>query len=162
MPKILKRKENWQIDKCWIEKMYWTPDEMKEKISQYFNWWCRTKKFIIRKWKEQEEIEMPVPTITWLALFLWFESRQSFYDYEKKPTYTYIIKRARTFIEMEYEEMLRANPTWAIFALKNFWWTDRQEIENTNTNLNYDVEVEWLETKSTKDIEEMRRRLLWK
>jgi len=33
-------------------------------------------------------------------------------EYEKKPLFTHTIKRARTFIEREYEEQLRfGNPT---------------------------------------------------
>jgi hypothetical protein len=113
--------------------------ELEDKINEYFNWGCRVKKYVVKKGKDYTEIELPIPTITWLALFLWFESRQSFYDYEERPEFSYTIKRARTFIEMEYEEMLRINPTWAIFALKNFWWKDKQEIDTTNLNYNKDI-----------------------
>lgn len=70
-------------------------------------------------------------TITGLALYLGFESRQSFYDYEKKPEYSYIIKRARLRVENGYETALlnHKNPTGPIFALKNMGWTDKQEID---------------------------------
>lgn len=72
------------------------------------------------------------PTVTGLALFLGFESRQSVYDYEKNGEFSYIIKRARLMVENGYEKDLRSEkPTGAIFALKNMGWTDKQEIDHT-------------------------------
>ena len=74
------------------------------------------------------ETLIKVPTICDLCLYLGFESRQSFYDYEKKEGFAYTIKRARLLIEREYEEQLQTNtPTGAIFALKNFGWKDTYE-----------------------------------
>lgn len=68
-------------------------------------------------------------TITGLAYHLGFESRQSFYDYEDRPGFSYIIKRARLKVENGYEEMLQGTtPTGSIFALKNMGWKDRTEI----------------------------------
>jgi len=64
-------------------------------------------------------------------LFCGFADRSAFYEYEKKPDFAYTIKRAREFIAREYEEILQANgSSAAIFALKNFGWTDRQEISH--------------------------------
>lgn len=72
------------------------------------------------------------PTITGLAYHLGFESRQSIYDYEKEGAFSYTIKRARLFIESVYEEKLHeAACTGGIFALKNFGWKDKQDIEHT-------------------------------
>ncbi len=72
------------------------------------------------------------PSITGLALYLGFESRQSFYDYEKNEEYSYTIKKARLRIENMYEEKLLSNTvTGAIFALKNLGWSDKQEIDHT-------------------------------
>lgn len=74
------------------------------------------------------------PTITGLVLFLGFCSRQSFYDYEKKPDFSYTVKSARARIENIYEQMLSSkHSTGAIFALKNFEWTDKQEIEHSSS-----------------------------
>lgn len=70
-------------------------------------------------------------TITGLALFLGFESRQSLYDYEKNEIFSYTIKRARLTIENFYESKLFTASTGAIFALKNFGWSDKQEIDHT-------------------------------
>lgn len=76
-----------------------------------------------------DTIRNPI-TITGLAYFLGFESRQSFYDYEKRPDFSYIIKRARLYVESMYELRLQGDkPTGSIFALKNMGWTDRQEID---------------------------------
>lgn len=68
-------------------------------------------------------------TITGLAYHLGFESRQSFYDYEDRPGFSYIIKRARLKVENGYEEnLLGTTPTGSIFALKNMGWKDRTEV----------------------------------
>jgi hypothetical protein len=89
--------------------------------------------------KAGEEIEVTYITMTGLAIFLGFESRQSLYDYENRPKFSYTIKRARLFIECEYEEMLRTNPVGAIFALKNFNWTDRQDLHHSGGIDNQDL-----------------------
>lgn len=74
----------------------------------------------------------PEPTWTGLALFLDFESRQSLWEYGKKDGFSLPIKKALLRIEQEYEKGLRSkNPTGSIFALKNFNWKDRQEIDQT-------------------------------
>jgi len=115
-------------------------EEAEKKISEYWDYiqgeftekevevktkkGTKTKK--IKEWSRHPEH----PTITGLALFLGFESRQSFYDYESKGEFTYAIKRARLAIEKRYEQVLfSTTPTGAIFALKNFGWRDKQEIE---------------------------------
>lgn len=71
-------------------------------------------------------------TITGLALSLGFCSRQSFYDYEEKPEFTYTIKKARLHIENAYERKLSGKEVGgAIFALKNLGWKDKSEIDAT-------------------------------
>lgn len=74
-------------------------------------------------------------TITGLAYFLGFESRQSIYDYEKSGNFSYIVKSARLRVECEYEKRLNGNSVAGpIFALKNMGWADRLETDNKNTN----------------------------
>ena len=41
------------------------------------------------------------------------------------------IKNARTRIEQHYEELVQEGNSGAIFALKNFGWSDKQETEHT-------------------------------
>lgn len=75
------------------------------------------------------------PSITGLALYLGFESRQSVYDYEKRGEFSYTIKKARLRVEAAYEQALLSKySTGAIFALKNFGWSDKQEIDHTSND----------------------------
>lgn len=73
------------------------------------------------------------PSITGLAIHLGFVSRQSMYDYEQKPEFSDTIKKARLRCENYAEEALMAGecaPAAGIFVLKNFGWSDKQEIEH--------------------------------
>lgn len=71
-----------------------------------------------------------IPTWTGLAIHLGFESRQSLWEYGKKESFALPVKKALLRIENVYEQNLNGkNPAGAIFALKNFNWKDRQEIE---------------------------------
>jgi hypothetical protein len=111
---------------------YSSVEEIDKAIQDYFENGIKIKTVVIGKAPNQTAIEVPVPTITGLVLHLGFESRQSFYDYEEKPEFSYTIKRARTLIEKEYEEMLQiGNTTGAIFALKNMGWKDKSEVEQS-------------------------------
>ena len=121
------------------------PGDMKTLMEDYFNN-VPTRTVVL---KDGTGVEMPLITITGLALHLGFESRQSFYDYEKKEEFSYIVKRARMFIENEYEAQLqKGNTVGAIFALKNMGWADKQDIsldatiESTNKNINANMSPE--------------------
>jgi hypothetical protein len=104
-----------------------SPEEMKLKIDEYFTN-CPDKRKIVTK---EGVVEIPSITITGLCIFLGFESRQSFYDYEKKPEFSYIIKKARLYVERYYEQGLQfPSPTGSIFALKNMGWFDKSEIDH--------------------------------
>ena len=113
--------------------IYKTPEELQKKIEEYFDGGYRTRQIRVGNAKKgYEMIEVPVITISDLVIFLGFADRRSFYDYEERKEFSYTIKRARAFIEREYEEQLSlGNPTGAIFALKNFGWTDKQELEHS-------------------------------
>ena len=116
-----------------------TPEELEEKIKEYFDGGYRTKKIAT---KDGGEIEIPCITLTDLCLFLGFADKCSFYDYEKRDGFSHSIKRARSFIEREYEEMLRfGNPAGAIFALKNFGWKDKQEVEHSGEIKTPDLKI---------------------
>lgn len=93
-----------------------------------------------RKWQSREELinlineyleNTPFDeySITWLALKLW-TSRQLLIDYENREDYKDIIKEAKLIVEHSYEISLRKNwRTWDIFALKNFGWVDKSEVD---------------------------------
>lgn len=113
---------------------YTSAEEMQDAIKGYFDNCPRKRTIYVKVGKDEYiPVEVSQPTITGLALHLGFCSRQSLYDYEDKPDFSYTVKKARLFIEREYEEQLLINPTGAIFALKNFGWTDKQTIDQ-NTN----------------------------
>lgn len=106
--------------------LFESPEEMQSKIDEYFDGGCNKRKIGTLG----GVIEIPSYTISGLAYFLGFESRQSFYDYEERDEYSYIIKRARLRIEINYEEMLSdGKPTGSIFALKNMGWKDKTEAD---------------------------------
>lgn len=91
------------------------PDAFDKAIDQYFQ-------------------EDKSPTWTGLALHLGFESRQSLQDYKEKEGFSYSIKKALLRIENQYEKSISSrNPAGAIFALKNFGWKDKQEIDQKTT-----------------------------
>lgn len=70
-------------------------------------------------------------TWTGLALHLGFSGREALWQYGKKPEFSNPIKKALTRIEQMYEARLDTKAAvGAIFALKNFGWKDKQEIDN--------------------------------
>ena len=72
-------------------------------------------------------------TVTGLCLSIW-ASKQLLIDYEKRDLFKEIVKEAKLIVENSYELSLRKNwRTWDIFALKNFWWVDKQEIDNNHS-----------------------------
>ena len=94
---------------------YENPQQLWDRAMEYFN-------------------SVDKPTITRLCLHLGFESRQSFYDYEKREGFSYTIKRLRMMIEAEYEDLVTDKDhatAGVIFALKNLGWSDKQEIDHT-------------------------------
>jgi hypothetical protein len=97
-------------------------------------------------WKRPPE---PI-TITGVCLYLGFESRQSFYAYEKIPEFSYTVKRARMLIENAYEQRLVGqNVTGSIFALKNLGWEDRQKSELSG-GLDINKKPSWFDEAETK------------
>lgn len=140
--------------------LFSSPIELDEKINEFFEYIKgeSASKTVIKTAKdgsvtEYEEDywirEPEVPTITGLALSLGFESRQSLYDYEKNEEFSYSIKRAKLHVEQSYEKyLLSQSSTGAIFALKNFGWKDKTEVD-TNLTLKGSISPnKWLEDNS--------------
>lgn len=95
-----------------------------------------------RKYKTVEDLQAAIDryfteedktTVCGLALYLGFNSRQSFADYcEYGDEFSDTIKKAKFRIECNYEKYLFGDdkkPTGAIFALKNMGWSDKQELD---------------------------------
>jgi hypothetical protein len=87
------------------------------------------------------------PKWSGLALHLGFASRQSLWEYGQKPQFSLPIKKALLRIEQQYEDhLLSKNATGAIFALKNFGWKDKQEVEQ-KTEHSGGISISWEEPK---------------
>ena len=91
-----------------------SPEQMEKILNEYFST------------TEENKI-----TITGICLALDLD-KSNFYDYEKREGYQDIVRKARMIVENSYEMSLRENGrTGDIFALKNFGWKDKQEIEQS-------------------------------
>jgi len=108
-----------------------SPEELQAKVDAYFNGGANTKEYPTLN----GSVKIPIYTISGIAYFLGFTSRQSFYDYENRLEFSDTIKKARLRIEMNYEENLMDKAcTGSIFALKNMGWSDKTEIDH-NVNI---------------------------
>jgi|DEB0MinimDraft_6_1074348.scaffolds.fasta_scaffold100840_2 hypothetical protein len=104
-----------------------SPDELQAKIDEYFA-------------KNPEH-----PTMSGLAHYLGFASRQSLYDYQEREESSYIIKSALLLIEAKHEENIyTTGAAGSIFWLKNRGWTDQQQIQHSG-GINIQP-VEWVKS----------------
>lgn len=90
--------------------------------------------------------------VTWtgLCLYMGFSSRQSLDEYLKYPEFSDSVKKAKMFVEYEYEKKLHGgNSTGAIFALKNFNWSDKLEIKEESTQTVKSLNVEFVKPDET-------------
>ena len=93
-------------------RKYSNPEDLENKINEYFNG------------RDYNEI-----TVTGLCLYLGI-NKDTFYEYAKVPEFKFIIDMARLRVENSYEIALRKDGgTENIFALKNFGWKDKQEVD---------------------------------
>lgn len=117
-----------------------TPEQLQKAIDAYFET-CKPTllqvngKPVLDK-SGQPMIDVNPPTVSGLADFLGFASRQSVYDYAEKKEFAYTIKKAITRIEIFAERQLFSNakPTGAIFWLKNHGWK-AEEIREQKIDL---------------------------
>ena len=120
---MMTKKKTTPLKKVGAKPMH-TPESLSKAIELYFE---------NPPMRITGETETPFVSITGLVLSCGFSDRQSFYDYQNKPEFSCIIKRARLMVENEYEYKLQQNnPSGAIFALKNMNWKDTQTIQNEN------------------------------
>lgn len=119
--------------------LYSDPDVLQAKIDEYFKQGVPKRQMIVGKKPNQQILEVEVPTITGLCLYVGFADRESFCEYEKQnkfkdedtqKAFSLVIKKARAQIATHYEQLIQSgNPAGPIFALKNMGWTDRQDID---------------------------------
>jgi hypothetical protein len=98
--------------------------------------------------KKKVWLREPEPaTITGLAFFLGFNSRQAFDDYEANGRLAHILKRGRLGIEVEYEKKLHQQPaSGAIFALKNMGWNEKADSKLPADDFQKSLEIKIIET----------------
>jgi hypothetical protein len=103
--------------------------------------------------KQTETVEQKVTdreaepaTITGLALYLGFNSRQAFDDYEQTGRFATAIKRGRLCVEAAYEKKLHQSPAGAIFALKNIGWKEKTEEKPVAGSTLTSLKIEIIET----------------
>ncbi|UEG54549.1 DNA-packaging protein [Mucilaginibacter daejeonensis] len=132
--------------------------EIKTRIAEYFEWIQGVYHTEVLPFKptakappEMREQRVwdrePQPaTLTGLAHYLGFDSREAFEAYEIDGAFKKTLKRARLKIESEYEKLLLSQPsTGAIFALKCLGWTDRatgsKTVEPPATDTTLKIEI---------------------
>jgi len=97
-----------------------SPEEFDELVDSY----------VAEKTSEEKPL-----TLTGMILALGLSSRQSLDEYLARDEFSDSVKRAKLIIENQYEERLAGNnAAGPIFALKNFGWKDKQEIDQNNTH----------------------------
>jgi hypothetical protein len=108
------------LDKSGPDAFIEDPEKFKAELVNYFD-------HVIEK-------DLPM-TISGMVLFMGFSSRQSFYDYKKKPKMKDICEKAHEIIVNHYEQKINTDqyPTGAIFALKNLGWKAEEESSQNIT-----------------------------
>jgi len=112
---------------------YNTREDLENAIDNYFDECKLNKKTIITKDGILDVISPKVPTIAGLAYAIGVD-RQTVYNYEKNQEYFDIIKRARDYILAEIESAAindDVNNGPVIFVMKNYGYSDKQEIEHS-------------------------------
>ena len=122
-------------------RKYKSKEDLNKKIDEYFSQ-CKPEYLLdddgIQVLTDKGvpiRININAPSLSGLALYLGFASRQSIYDNEKLEEFSYIYKKARTKVEeWIYQHSLDGSvpPAVGIFILKQFGYTDRQTIDYTN------------------------------
>lgn len=94
-----------------------TPEDFQAKVEEYV---------------AQCEVEERPMTVAGICYFLGFASRQSFYDYENRDGFSYIVKKTRLLLERAHEESLHkggGQVAGPIFWMKNnAGYRDRTDV----------------------------------
>lgn len=97
-----------------------TPEEFDRRVDAY-----------VAKCREDNEPILLLGMIIAIGL----NSRQSLDEYQNYDGFSDSVKRAKAFVEVEYEKRLVSGETQAagpIFALKNFGWRDNKDVTLAN------------------------------
>lgn len=125
-------------------------EEIQTKIDSYFES-CQGTMLkndegepVLNKYGEPIYIDRKPYTVTGLALYLGFNSRQALLNYQEREEFNDTILRAKARIEEYAETRLydKDGCNGAKFNLSNnFGWKERQEVESTNTNVNLNKDI---------------------
>ena len=91
---------------------------------------------------DEKTLKVKLPTIEWLALYLWI-NRDTVYDWKGK--YAEFSDIIATVLHKQAEWLINNglswayNPTIAKVLLTKHWYTDKIETDNRNNNLNTDT-----------------------
>jgi len=128
-----------------------TPGELSIRINEYFNYIkgdshkkkvpakdATSKPTYTKIWDRDPE----PATITGLALYLGFNSIQSYHECEHKGRFSEILKRGRLRVLVEYEKRLHQHSTsGAIFAIKNLLGWDETKTTETSVSLPLNINI---------------------
>lgn len=118
---------------------YGKPEEMEKRIDEYFAKFEKPEPlydksgFVALDKQGKPVYREELPTSAGLAYFLGFESRCSLWEYEQKPTFARVVKRAKLRLQKFWEPVLATkNSAGAVFWLSNIKddWRDVKQIED--------------------------------
>lgn len=118
-------------------RIFNTVEELEQKINEFYDY-CES---------HEETL-----TFERLATFIGVD-RKTIYNYRQRDEYLPTFKKVQERILADIMSKglgNKINPTFGIFCLKNYGYTDKQEIESTNTNKN--ISLEHLTTQEIKDL----------
>lgn len=97
---------------------------------------------------------------TWTGLALHLDtSRETLREYKEREEFVDSLKKALLRIENGYEiDLKKRGQAGTIFALKNFGWTDRQEIESRTTIKDQRIDDSKLTEDELRIIAELQRK----
>ena len=119
-----------------------SPEDLEKLLNEYF------------EGKEYNEI-----TLTGLCLFLDI-NKDTFYEYAKRDEFKHMLDMARLRIENSYEIALRKDGgSENIFALKNFGWKEKQEMDIASNIDSVNVKVDKLEVEQMERVKKIQEKL---
>ena len=120
-------------------KIFNSVEELEKKIEEFYDY-C--------------ELKEETLTFERLATFLNID-RKTLYNYKQKDEFFPSFKKVRERILADIMSKglsNKINPTFGIFCLKNYGYTDKQEIESTNTNTNKNIDMSKLSTEEIREL----------
>jgi len=97
-------------------------------------------------------------TITGLALAL-NTSRETLINYQEREQFFDTIKKAKDMVEHSYEvDLKKKGHSGSIFALKNFDWSDKQQVEQKTTLKDERIDPSKLTDEELRTLAEIQRK----